>query len=166
MASDRPRRTAWLRGAVAAAKRTAQRVARRVAGRRRRRTPRPSDGAVHVEYSPRLDGDPDPGEVVWTWVPYEEDATQGKDRPVVVIGRRNGRLVAVPLTSKPDDREAQISVGTGGWDSQRRESYARVWRMFEVDPARMRREGAILDRDRFAAVVALVDQYHAVRLPD
>ena len=29
---------------------------------------------------------PEPGEVVWTWVPYEEDPTRGKDRPVPVIG--------------------------------------------------------------------------------
>ena len=41
-----------------------------------------------VEYTPSLDGDPDPGEIVWAWVPYEDDPTQGKDRPVVVIGRR------------------------------------------------------------------------------
>ncbi|GAB5080487.1 hypothetical protein ARTHROSP310_36360 [Arthrobacter sp. AD-310] len=27
------------------------------------------------------DGEPDPGEVVWTWVPYQEDHGRGKDRP-------------------------------------------------------------------------------------
>src|SRR3954468_725955 len=37
-------------------------------------------------YAPKADGRPDPGEVVWAWVPYEEDPTQGKDRPVLVIG--------------------------------------------------------------------------------
>ena len=41
---------------------------------------------VTVTYQPERDGDPDPGEVVWTWVPYEDDPEQGKDRPVVVIG--------------------------------------------------------------------------------
>ena len=48
-----------------------------------------------IEYSPSLDGDPDPGEVVWTWVPWEEDPTQGKDRPVVIVGRRGALLVGV-----------------------------------------------------------------------
>ena len=48
----------------------------------------PDDRRACIEYSPSLDGDADPGEVVWTWVPYEEDPTQGKDRPVVIIGRR------------------------------------------------------------------------------
>ena len=43
-------------------------------------------GPVRFEYAPEHDGHPDPGEVVWTWVPFEEDATRGKDRPVVVLG--------------------------------------------------------------------------------
>ena len=55
---------------------------------RRGRTPAHDyDGPVDVSYAPTPDGQPDPGEVVWTWVPYEEDAAVGKDRPVVVIGR-------------------------------------------------------------------------------
>src|SRR5690606_35721917 len=29
-------------------------------------------GPVRTEYAPVHDGDPDPGEIVWTWVPYEE----------------------------------------------------------------------------------------------
>ena len=40
---------------------------------------------LRVAYNPRTDGKPDPGEVVWAWVPYEEDASQGKDRPVLLI---------------------------------------------------------------------------------
>ena len=102
--------------------------------RARRRGPTP-ESAVTIEYSPRLDGDPDPGEIVWTWVPFEEDPTQGKDRPVVVIGRRGDKLVGVPLTTKRDDREPQVQVGVGDWDPQRRVSYARIWRMFDVDPS-------------------------------
>ena len=54
----------------------------------------PSGGVVTIEYTPRLDNDPDPGEIVWTWVPFEEDPTQGKDRPVMIIGRR-GRMLAI-----------------------------------------------------------------------
>lgn len=126
---------------------------------------RPGGSAVAIEYSPNRDSDPDPGEVVWTWVPYEEDPTQGKDRPVVVIGRRGSKLVGVPLTSKPDDREAQVNVGTGGWDPQQRVSYGRIWRMLDIDPGSMRREGAVLDRPRFDEVVAAVDHYYDVTYP-
>ena len=55
---------------------------------RRRPTPAGSGQTLHFEYTPELDGEPDPGEVVWTWVPYEDDPMQGKDRPVVIVGRR------------------------------------------------------------------------------
>ena len=30
-------------------------------------------GVPEMEYSPVADGRPDPGEVVWTWVPFEDD---------------------------------------------------------------------------------------------
>ncbi len=78
----------------------------------RRHVPPPSadtsDEGLRIEYSPNLDGDPDPGEVVWTWVPYEDDPSQGKDRPVVIIGRRGDNLAGVPLTSKAHDNELQV----------------------------------------------------------
>lgn len=135
-----------------------QQLTKRARGGRRR----PATAAVTIEYSPALDGDPDPGEVVWTWVPFEEDPTQGKDRPVAVIGRRNGNLVGVPLTTKRDDREVQVQVGTGAWDADRRISYARIWRLLEIDEHKMRREGAILDRARFDDIIAAVDDYYEV----
>jgi hypothetical protein len=127
--------------------------------------PLADEGVVTIEYSPREDGDPDPGEVVWAWVPFEDDHTQGKDRPVVIIGRRGTHLVGVPLTTKRNDREAQVNMGTGGWDPKRRTSYARVWRMLDVDPDSARREGAVLDVPRFEALVRAVDEYYDVKIP-
>ena len=124
---------------------------------------RSSSAVVTIEYAPVLDGDPDPGEVVWTWVPYEEDPSQGKDRPVVVIGRRGDSLVGIPLTTKRHDDEAQVEVGTGEWDSERRVSYARIWRLLVVDPSQMRREGAVLERSRFDRVIEAVDDHYDVR---
>ncbi len=109
---------------------------------------------VRFEYTPSADGDPDPGEVVWTWVPYEDDPSQGKDRPVVVVGHRGPSLVGVALTSKRTDRSPQVEVGAGPWDRQGRTSYAKLDRVLELDPAQVRREGATLRRDRFDAVVA------------
>jgi hypothetical protein len=144
----------------------------RAAARRLRRPGRPgrfarlpSEGVVTVEYSPHLDDDPDPGEVVWAWVPFQEDPDQGKDRPVVVIGRRGEHLVGIPLTTKRDDREAQFEVGVGDWDPQRRVSYARIWRLVDFPADTMRREGAILDVDRFEALVRMVDRYYDVKVP-
>lgn len=149
----------------ATATRTAKRAADKARATRRRRPSRrlPPEGVVAIEYSPQIDGDPDPGEVVWAWVPFDEDREQGKDRPVVVIGRRGRNLVGVPLTTKRNDREAQIPIGSGAWDPKRRPSYARIWRMIDLEDDRVRREGAILDRRRFEAVTAAVDEYYEVR---
>ena len=109
---------------------------------------------MRVEYSPCLDGDPDPGEVVWTWVPYEDDPSQGKDRPVVIVGRRGAALVGVALTSKRRDQERQVAVGSGPWDRESRTSYAKVDRVLEIEPDSVRREGAVLSRAHFETVVA------------
>lgn len=123
---------------------------------------------MDIAYDPHLDGDPDPGEVVWAWVPYEDDPTQGKDRPVLLIARDGNSLIGVMLTSKDHDRdEAQenragrfwFDLGTGPWDREGRESEVRLNRFLRLDPADVRREGAVLDRTRFDAVVAQLGPY-------
>lgn len=145
------------------ARRQWERVGSRARGARGAASP--GTGPVTIEYTPDLDGDPDPGEVVWAWVPYEDDPSQGKDRPMVVIGRRGGRLVAVPLTSKHRDREVQVPIGSGAWDRERRPSYARVSRLVDLEAGDMRREGSVLDRHRFGAVVAEVERLHPTTGP-
>ena len=116
-----------------------------------------------IGYAPRADGRPDPGEVVWAWVPYEEADGRGKDRPVLVVGTEGDDLLALQLTSKDHDRDAAqeqragrlwMDVGTGSWDSQRRPSEVRLNRLLHLDPAAVRREGAALDRTTFDAVLA------------
>lgn len=128
-------------------------------GRGRSAPVAPTDLAV--EYAPRADGQPDPGEVVWTWVPFEDDPSQGKDRPVVVLGRIGTQLAAVALTSKdhgpPDER---VAVGTGAWDPQLRPSYAKIDRILTVDPHRVRREGSAFDRGQFDRLVQVVRRQH------
>jgi hypothetical protein len=109
---------------------------------------------ANIEYNPSLDGDADPGEVVWTWVPWEEDPTQGKDRPVLIVGRRGPMLIGVPLTSKAHAYEPQVSIGHGPWDHEGRQSYAKLDRVLEVDASQVRREGSILSRQHFDEVVA------------
>ena len=52
-----------------------------------RRTPGRTSAPIEIDYAPRDDGRPDPGEIVWAWVPFEEGDGRGKDRPVLVVGR-------------------------------------------------------------------------------
>ena len=137
-----------------------------------RRSPRPAVGRGSVvSYAPQRDGQPDPGEVVWAWVPYEENDGRGKDRPVLLVGRRRGRWIGLMLTSKDHDRDAReealagrrwMDVGTGGWDRERRPSEVRLDRVIDLDPAAIRREGAALDRAVFDRVVAAARQLHSL----
>ncbi|MEA4944588.1 MAG: type II toxin-antitoxin system PemK/MazF family toxin [Propionicimonas sp.] len=129
-------------------------------------------GTPVLTYQPREDQAADPGEVVWTWVPYEEDHSQGKDRPVLVIGRADGWLLALPLTSQDHDRDAQqearegrfwLDIGTGAWDREGRASEVRVNRILQIDPTRIRRLAGRLDRERFGQVAAEVMTYYGGR---
>ncbi len=125
-------------------------------------------GQTELRYDPHPDSRADPGEVVWTWVPYEEDHSQGKDRPVLVVGREDPWLLAVPMTSQDHDRDAAqeasqgrywVEIGSGDWDSQGRASEVRVNRIVRVDPAKIRRIAARISRERFEAVAAGIRQH-------
>ncbi|HEX6247280.1 MAG TPA: type II toxin-antitoxin system PemK/MazF family toxin [Nocardioidaceae bacterium] len=127
----------------------------------------PSGDGVH--YAPELDGEPDPGEVVWAWVPYEDDPAQGKDRPVLVIGRDGGALLALQLTSQDHDLDAEdeaswgrywMDIGTGDWDRERRPSEVRLDRLLRLDEQVVRREGAVLHREVFDAVIREARTHH------
>ena len=110
--------------------------------------------ARRLVYAPKLDGRADPGEVVWTWVVYEDDPTQGKDRPVLVVGRDRQTLLGLMLSSQPHhahDR-AWVGIGMGTWDYDGRPSYVRLDRVLDVPEESIRREGAILDRPTFEVV--------------
>ncbi len=129
----------------------------------------PAGEAGLVEYSPDLDGEPDPGEVVWAWVPYEDDPSQGKDRPVLVIGRDGGELLALMLSSQDHDLDAAdearygrhwMDVGSGAWDHEGRPSEVRLDRLLRLSEQGVRREGAVLDRATFDAVVREARAHH------
>lgn len=111
---------------------------------------------VRTEYAPDHDGDPDPGEIVWTWVPYEENDGRGKDRPVLVVARETGgTLLAVPLSSRRHDRDREwVPIGSGPWDREGRDSWAGLDRVLRVHEDGMRREACALDPTRFGQVAA------------
>jgi hypothetical protein len=131
-----------------------------------------------VDYAPEIDGQPDPGEVVWGWVAYEDDPAQGKDRPVLVLGRADPAdpagadgegWLGLYLTSKDHDRDAEdearygrhwMDVGTGGWDGEGRPSEVRLDRLLFLRDDEIRREGAALERTVFDAVVLAATEYH------
>jgi len=129
-------------------------------------------GGGRIAYAPERDGDPDPGEIVWAWVPYEEDASRGKDRPLLLLGyaaekRHAGSapdlLLAVMLSSKDHSgHPGWVPIGTGAWDRQQRPSSVRIDRLFAVPSGAVRREGAVLDRARFETVATAARAAHGL----
>ncbi len=126
--------------------------------------PRPDRGGAYdyrgtftVEYAPEIDHEPDPGEIVWTWVPYEEDPSQGKDRPVVVLGMASeaGSDYAVLMVTSRDRSQDRgwVGIGGGDWDRENRPSFVRLDRLLAVSATAVRREGAALTRQQFSLVV-------------
>jgi hypothetical protein len=128
------------------------------------------EGTVRVEYKPHPDdGVADPGEIVWTWVPFEDDHHQGKDRPVLVVGSDGAWLLALILTSKDHDRDAAdearwgrvwLDIGSGPWDKENRRSEVRIDRVLRIDPKAVRREGAVIGEDIFDHVADNLHQLH------
>lgn len=116
---------------------------------------------VTIVYEPKHDGHADPGEVVWVWVPYEDDPSQGKDRPALVIGEAGNELVLIALTTKHHGKPSElIAIGSGSWDPARRPSYAKIEHLLRAHPSAIRREGATIDRQRFQHVVDGASRLH------
>ena len=105
-------------------------------------------------YAPDLDGRADPGEIVWTWVVYEDDPTRGKDRPVLVVGRDRATLLGLMLSSQEHHRDDPnwVAIGAGSWDYESRQSWVRLDRVLDVPEEGIRREGAVLEREMFELV--------------
>lgn len=141
---------------------------------------RDTSSPVTMTYAPYPDDVPDPGEVVWAWVHYEESLEQGKDRPVLVIaledaadGGTDGSgptLVALMLTSKDrvgsgdtsrdEHGNLWVDVGTGDWDSQGRASEVRADRLLRIAPGAVRRADGRLPAEAFERVAAAVRSAH------
>lgn len=126
-------------------------------------------GRPTISYEPHEDEVPDPGEVVWTWIPFEEDHTQGKDRPTLIIGRDNNWLLGLQVTSQDHDLDAAqearedrywADIGSGDWDRRRRPSEVRLNRIVRIDPNQVRRVGATLPKKTFDEVIEQMMEFY------
>lgn len=111
---------------------------------------------LRMEFAPEVDCAPDPGEVIWTWVPFEENDGRGKDRPVLILAhdRSSGAesYIGVYLTSREHTGNDYVGIGSGPWDPKDRPSWVNLSRVFRVFSGGMRREGAAVSSAQFATV--------------
>jgi hypothetical protein len=155
----------WRSLAVRAASIAAREVPRLLVARASRPPVRSRSGPPagrQLAYAPQPDGRADPGEVVWTWVAYEDDARRGKDRPVLVVGREGATLLGLMLSSQAerDGQRGWLALGPGAWDREQRPSWVRLDRVLDVPEDGIRREGAVLDRSRFDRVARALRADH------
>ena len=78
-----------------------------------------------------------------------------RSHTVSAEGGAAGAIAADDSLDEEQERRAGrvwVDIGSGAWDRQGRPSEVRVNRVLRIDPDRIRREGAVLARDRFDAV--------------
>ena len=108
-----------------------------------------------ISYAPRHNREADPGEVVWADVAFEDQPGVVKDRPLLVVGRKDRRTVLCLQLSTQEKRDGQpgwLAIGAGAWDRRSRPSFVRLDRVIELRADSIRRQGSVLDAARFEAV--------------
>lgn len=115
------------------------------------------DRARTIFYAPDLDGQVDPGEIVWFLAPVDAAAKEHSERAMLVVGRTRRRgvlgLLISPNASHSHDGN-WMEIGSGQWDSLGRPCWIRLDRVLEVPDHALRRAGALFPRARFERVAS------------
>lgn len=107
-----------------------------------------------IFYAPDMDGQADPGEVVWIWVPADGPGNPPRERSMVVVGRTRNTILGLLISCNPEHRvdDDWIDIGAGGWDERGRQSWVRLDRILEVSELGIRRQGTVIPRGRFERI--------------
>lgn len=117
---------------------------------------RPSvDYAQTILYAPDMDGQSEPGEVVWSPVMLGDDPVP-QERAVIVLGRRKHILLGALISADP--RHAQndkwLYIGSGPWDPKMRPCWVRLDKILEVPESGIRRSGIFMPKRRFDRIAS------------
>ncbi|BAU96679.1 hypothetical protein N24_2417 [Corynebacterium suranareeae] len=107
-----------------------------------------------IFYAPDMDGQADPGEVVWIWAPADGPSLPPRERAIVVVGRNRNAILGLLISCNPEHRshEDWIDIGSGGWDPRGRQSWVRLDRVLEVSELGIRRQGTVIPQGRFERI--------------
>lgn len=111
-----------------------------------------ADQSRSIVYSPDLDGQAEPGEVVWFWVPTSSHDEKAFERPMLIIGRTlNHNLMGLLISSNADHAGTKnwMSIGTGQWDTSGKPGWIRLDRTIVIPESAVRRRGAMFPQTRF-----------------
>ena len=118
-------------------------------------TVRPTEHhARSIYYAPDMDGQADPGEVIWVWIQPNLPGHPARERAMVVVGRSQHLLLGLLISPNPEhaNEDNWIDIGSGGWDVAGRQCWARLDKILEVPESTIRRQGAIIPKSRFERI--------------
>lgn len=109
-----------------------------------------------VVYSPDMDGQADPGEVVWIPLQLEGEHAELRERGVVVVGRQEQYLLGMLISTRTEheDQPEWLFMGSGSWNEDPKPSWVRIDRVLLVPESGIRRAGAVMPRKRFELIAA------------
>ena len=94
------------------------------------------------------------------YLPTTTSVARASRAILIVVAREGSDVVLCQLSSRSHedrpDGDEWIELGSGAWDESGRVSYVDCSRLIRAAADSIRREGAILERDRFDVVVAAV----------
>ncbi len=108
------------------------------------------DLARAVFYAPDMDGQAEPGEVVFSPLRFSRN-DEVEQRAVLIIGRNHHTLLALLISSNPDHADEQnwLHIGNGPWDPQHVDSWVRLDKTLLISESLIRRQGIRLPERRF-----------------
>ncbi|AZA11920.1 type II toxin-antitoxin system PemK/MazF family toxin [Corynebacterium gerontici] len=113
-----------------------------------------ADRPHSIVYAPDMDGQIDPGEVVWFWAPSDHGDQLLNERSLVVVAR-SADMISGLLTSPNPDHERDehwLDIGSGPWDASGRQSWVRIDKLVSVPQSHIRRQGVVMPQQRFERI--------------
>ncbi|WJZ03363.1 type II toxin-antitoxin system PemK/MazF family toxin [Corynebacterium freiburgense] len=110
--------------------------------------------ARNLYYAPDMDGQADPGEVVWIMVNTNGPDNPPTERAIVVVGRTAHNILGLLISpdSTHKNEHNWLDIGAGGWDEASRQCWVRLDKVLEVPELDIRRQGAIIPKQRFERI--------------
>ncbi|MDU0479360.1 type II toxin-antitoxin system PemK/MazF family toxin [Staphylococcus chromogenes] len=108
----------------------------------------------NIYYAPDMDGHAEPGEIVWIKLPAEMCTTPHNDRALLVVGHGIQTILGLVISSNSahEGESNWVDIGSGPWDPSGAPCWMRLDKVVEVPELAIRREGAIIPRQRFERV--------------
>lgn len=104
----------------------------------------------NIYYAPDMDGNTEPGEVVWVTVPSQPPS----ERSMLVVGRDNHEVLGLLISPQQQhaDDARWLGIGAGEWDPSGEPCWVRLDKTLCVPETDVHRRGTTVPRLRFERV--------------